>query len=71
MGNKLDCHEVRLEEIVNTCTICKKKYWKTQKNNGARKRRTRLFDSENFKNRGKHVHYMTYLKNMVLSVLLF
>jgi hypothetical protein len=29
-NNKLDCYEVRLEEIVNTCTSNDRKYWRTQ-----------------------------------------
>jgi hypothetical protein len=47
----LDCYEERLEKIVNSFTDVMRKYWKNQRGITARSRRTKLFQSEIFKNR--------------------
>jgi hypothetical protein len=51
-NNKLDCYEVRLQEIVNTCTSNDRKYWRTQCTIASRRRRTELFQGRLFKQRG-------------------
>jgi hypothetical protein len=53
-NDKLDCYEVRLEEIVNICTSISRKYWRSQRTISSRRKRTQLFQSEIFKNRRTH-----------------
>jgi hypothetical protein len=48
---KLDCYEIRLEEIVNSYTDVTRKYWKNQRGIAARSRRTKLVKSDLFINR--------------------
>jgi hypothetical protein len=50
-SGKLGCYEVRLEEIVNTCTSSDRKYWRTQCTIASRRRRTQLFEGRLFKHR--------------------
>jgi hypothetical protein len=51
-NNVIDtCFEVRLDEIVCSCISIEEKYWKIQKSISLRKKRTKLFLSEIFKNR--------------------
>jgi hypothetical protein len=49
----LDCYEARLEEIINKCTSATRKYWKNQIGIASRKKRTKLFQSDIFKERRK------------------
>jgi hypothetical protein len=42
---------VRLEEIINTCTSTTRRYWRTQRNVAARRKRTQLFEGKLFKDR--------------------
>jgi hypothetical protein len=37
-NNRLDCYEVRWEEIINTCMSIDKKYWRTQCTISSRRR---------------------------------
>jgi hypothetical protein len=55
--NKLDCYEIRLEEIVNSFTDVTKKYWKNQRGTAAMKKRTMLFKSDIFKHRRTEQSY--------------
>jgi hypothetical protein len=50
-NGQLDCYEIRMEEIVNSFTDVTRKCWRNQKRISARNRRTKLFQSEIFKNR--------------------
>jgi hypothetical protein len=56
-NNKLDCYEIRLEEIVNSFTSVTRKYWKNQRGIAARKKRTMLFKSDVFKQRRTEKSY--------------
>jgi hypothetical protein len=50
----LGCYEVRLEEIINSCTDTTRKYWKSWRNQrgiAARRKRTELFKLQIFRHR--------------------
>jgi hypothetical protein len=56
-NNKLDCYEIRLEEVVNSFTSVTRKYWKNQRGIAARKKRTMLFKSDVFRQRRTEKSY--------------
>jgi hypothetical protein len=55
--DKLDCYELRLEEIMSTCTDISRNYWRTQKNISTRCKRTQLLQSEIFQKRRSYCRY--------------
>jgi hypothetical protein len=50
-NDKLGCYEVRLEEIINTCTSNDRKYWRNLCTIASRRRRTQLFQGRLFRYR--------------------
>jgi hypothetical protein len=50
-NDKLECYEISLEEIINTCTSSERKYWRTQCTIASKRRRTQLFQGRLFKQR--------------------